>query len=144
MEKRKLPTILAGVIMVIALVSLSVSGCTKSATTPMTPGTPASSGNNVTINLTQHNSTFSPNTITVPAGASVTINFNNEDNGLSEDFLLMTKPYGSDNQSRVFTGQIVKGPATIVYQFTAPANPGTYYFYSETDTTNLHGTFIVQ
>jgi plastocyanin len=44
----------------------------------------------------------------------------------------------------IFQGQIVTGPATATYNFTAPSTPGTYFFRCDIHPTQMTGQFIVQ
>ena len=105
-------------------------------TTPALTTTPVSQ--NVTINLVVENFTFSPGTITVPAGASVTLNFNNKDS-MPHNFALYTN---STAQTSIFIGQIVTA-AAVTYKFTAPTAPGTYFFRCDVHPA-MTGTFVVQ
>jgi plastocyanin len=40
-------------------------------------------------------------------------------------------------------GEIITGPATINYTFTAPSEPGTYYFQCDVHP-SMNGDFIVE
>jgi plastocyanin len=83
-------------------------------------------GNATVVNLTAENIAFDTDTITVPAGANVTVNFNNKDDGVPHNLRgLRPTPLRSE---RIFVGEIITGPATTNYTFTAPSEPGTYYF----------------
>ena len=108
---------------------------TAQATTPTPPA------NSVTINLVAENIAFDKGTITVPAGAQVTLNFDNRDSGIPHNFAVYTDANAS---TPVFVGDTITGPATITYTFTAPPAPGTYFFRCDTHPTNMTGTFIVQ
>ena len=113
---------------------------TPSATTTTTTTT-TSAGTPITINLTAQGMAFSLSTITVPHGARVTMNFNNADS-VSHNFALYTN--SSAAPPALFQGQIVAGPATVVYTFTAPATPGTYFFRCDIHPTLMTGSFNVQ
>ncbi len=80
-------------------------------------------------------------TITVKAGAPVTVNFNNKDSGIPHNFSVYTN---SSATTAIFTGQIVTGPATTTYTFNAPSSPGTYFFRCDVHPTIMTGQFIVQ
>ena len=84
---------------------------------------------------------FDQSTITVPAGASVTMNFDNKDSGVPHNFALYTDSSASKS---IFVGQIITGPATITYKFTAPTTPGNYFFRCDVHPTAMTGTFVVQ
>ena len=98
-------------------------------------------GRSVNVNLVAKNISFNLKTITVPAGASVTLNFDNQDSGVGHNFALYRD---SSAQQSIFIGQIVKGPATIAYNFTAPDQPGSYFFRCDPHPPQMNGTFIVQ
>ena len=105
-----------------------------------TPTTPASTPSPVTVNLIAKNFAFSPSTITVAAGAAVTINFDNHDAGIPHNFALYTN---SSASTPLFVGQTVTGPMKVTYAFTAPATPGTYFFRCDVHPA-MTGSFVVQ
>ncbi len=116
---------------------------TTSNVTPISPNatTNATGAAQVNIDLVSQNLAFDKKTITVPAGASVTINFNNKDSGIAHNFALYTD---STAATPIYVGQIVNGPAAITYTFTAPSTPGTYFFRCDVHPTTMTGSFIVQ
>jgi LysM repeat protein/plastocyanin len=99
------------------------------------PGSPVA-----TVNLTARNMAFSMSMITVPAGAQVTIVFDNEDAGVPHNFAVYAD---SSAQQAIFRGQIVTGPAMTTYSFTAPSQPGTYFFRCDIHFTRMTGQFVV-
>ena len=107
--------ILAGTVLLLA-------ACTSTSTSSptFTPGTGAS----VTINLTAQNSSFDKSTIRVPAGADVTVVFDNKDSVPHN--LAVYKTNSADEA--IFIGGIITGPETITYRFTAPVTPLKYFF----------------
>lgn len=111
---------------------------TPAPTTP-TPIPPPATGQSVTIDLTARNIAFDKSTITVPAGAQVTMNFNNQD-AISHNFALYTDSSASKS---IFVGQIVSS-TTVTYKFTAPTAPGTYFFRCDVHPGTMTGKFIVQ
>ncbi len=135
-----------GFLTLIALAAMALFvGCSSSPSTTTTSAgatstTPAQGGA-VSIDLTAQNLAFDKTTITVPAGASVTINFNNKDTGVSHNFALYTD---SSASSSIFVGQTVAGPGTTTYKFTAPSKAGSYFFRCDVHPTQMTGTFIVQ
>jgi predicted lipoprotein with Yx(FWY)xxD motif/plastocyanin len=104
-----------------------------------TPGQPATGGA-VTINLIAQNIAFNTSTITVPACSAVTINFDNKDPGTPHNFAVYTN---SAAKTPIFMGEIITGPKTIVYKFTAPCTPGDYWFRCDVHPTIMYGTFKV-
>jgi len=118
---------------------------TASATATGTAGTTSTTAavttaGPVTVSLTAQNIKFDKGSISVPAGATVTVNFNNMDSGVPHNFAVYTDSSASTN---IFRGQIVTGPTTTTYTFTAPSTPGTYYFRCDVHPTQMTGQFIV-
>ncbi len=109
--------------------------------TPTATSTPTPTTQSVTVNISAKNIAFSTNKITVPAGAHVSIVFNNQDNGIPHNVSVYTD---SSAQTSLFIGQIITGPATMTYTFTAPTQPGTYFFRCDVHPTQMTGQFIVQ
>jgi plastocyanin len=63
------------------------------------------------------------------------------DSGIPHNFAVY------NNQSAttvIFRGDVVTGPGTKTYTFTAPATPGTYFFRCDVHPTQMTGQFIVQ
>jgi plastocyanin len=114
----------------------TTASSTSTLSTTTTPGASAS------VDLTAQNMSFDKSTITVPAGAAVTINFNNKDSGIPHNFALYTN--SSAPAPAIFQGQIITGPKTITYTFTAPSTPGNYFFRCDVHPTSMTGKFVVQ
>ena len=108
---------------------------------PTPSPTPAPSGDGVSIDLVAKNIAFDKSTITVPAGADVTVNFDNQDNGIPHNFAVYTNSSASNS---IFTGKIISGPAKITYKFKAPTEPGTYFFRCDVHPAVMTGSFIVK
>ncbi len=100
----------------------------------------AAAQSTVTIDLMAKNLTFNMSTITVPAGANVVVNFDNQDNGVSHNFAVYTN---SSASTVIFKGNNITGPKMTTYTFTAPTTPGTYFFRCDTHPTTMTGQFIV-
>ena len=109
-----------------------------STTTSAAPA-PATSGQAVTINLVSQNMAFDQSTITVPAGANVTMNYNNKDS-IPHNFALYTDQSAA---TVIFKGKIISN-SNIAYTFTAPSTPGTYFFRCDVHPTTMTGSFIVK
>ena len=107
----------------------------------VTAGENATAGENVTeINLTAEDIAFDTDTITVPAEANVTVHFMNKDDGVPHNLAI----YDSDLRSEsIFVGDIITGPDETDYTFTAPSDPGTYYFQCDVHPF-MNGNFIVE
>jgi plastocyanin len=95
----------------------------------------------VAIGISAKNIAFNTSTITVPAGAMVTVNFNNMDSGIAHNVAFYTD---STAKTHIYVGAIMNGPKTTTYTFTAPSKPGTYFFRCDVHPANMVGKFIVQ
>ncbi|WP_301663157.1 outer membrane protein assembly factor BamB family protein [Methanoculleus frigidifontis] len=94
---------------------------------------------NVTVGLTAENIAFNTSTITVPAGAAVTMDFTNLDN-VPHNFAAYETAEASD---AIFVGEVI-GQGEITYTFTAPETPGTYFFRCDVHPVAMTGDFIVE
>jgi plastocyanin len=93
------------------------------------------------IDLVAENIAFNENTITVPAGADVIVNFNNRDSGVPHNFAV----YETQAAEKViFKGEIITGLKKTTYTFTAPDKPGTYFFRCDVHPTQMTGQFMVK
>lgn len=120
---------------------VSLMACTPSsppASTPTAP-TPAETGSPVTIYISAESIAFDAGTITVPAGADVTVVFNNKDRTPHNVAVYETKAAAK----AIFVGEVITGPKTITYRFTAPSAPGTYFFHCDVHPTQMTGDFVV-
>ena len=84
---------------------------------------------------------FDKKTITVPAGAQVTVNYNNKDGGVYNGFSVYVDQTA---QQPVFVGDGIIGPGNTTYSFSAPVQKGTYFFRSDNHPNSMTGQFIVQ
>ncbi len=118
----------------------SAPGTTTLSPTSVAPKTTLVSGT-ITISLVAQNTAFNKSTIIVPAGAAVTIDFNNRDS-VPHNFSVYWNL--SATLPAIFQGPAIAGPATTTYRFTAPTTPGTYFFRCDIHPTQMTGNFIVQ
>jgi plastocyanin len=102
-----------------------------------TTTTPA--GNTITINLVAQNMAFDQSTLTVKAGAQVTVNFTNKDS-VPHNLAVYTDKSAAQV---IFKGDTIRS-SSITYTFTAPVTPGTYFFRCDVHPTSMTGQFIVQ
>lgn len=93
----------------------------------------------VTVAVMAEGYSFSTETITVPAGSEVTIEFDNRDDGVPHNVAVYTDSSASE---AIFVGDIVTGPGQATYTFTAPESPGNYFFRCDIHP-SMHGAFIV-
>jgi len=105
-----------------------------------TPTATTTAGGAVTVNIAADNIAFDTSTITVPAGATVTMVFNNQDDGIPHNVAVYDSPLRSE---AIFVGEIITGPAETTYTFTAPSEPGTYYFQCDVHP-SMNGDFVVE
>ncbi|MDD5418692.1 MAG: PQQ-binding-like beta-propeller repeat protein [Methanomicrobiaceae archaeon] len=112
---------------------------TEATPTPAEPSPAAPE--TVTVDLVAEGIAFDTDTITVPAGAEVTMNFENRDPGIPHNFAAYMTPAATDS---IFVGEIITGPATTTYTFTAPEEPGTYFFRCDAHPAQMTGDFIVE
>jgi plastocyanin len=110
-------------------------------TSPATGTAGGSAGQATTVDIAARDLKFDRSTITVPAGAQVTVNFNNQDSGVPHNVAFYTD---SSASTAIYKGQVVTGPTTTTYTFTAPSAPGTYFFRCDVHPTQMTGTFVVQ
>jgi len=113
-------------------------------TTPTTPSNdttppPPPSGQPVTVNISAKNYAFNTKDIAVPAGAEVTVIFDNQE-AVPHNFAVYTTPAATE---AIFIGDVITGPKTINYQFKAPVTPGTYFFRCDVHPTIMTGVFVV-
>ena len=102
---------------------LSISGC----------------GTDMKADLIAENNTFNKDTFRAYAGYEVTITFENKDN-VTHNFSVYTS---KDASQLIFKGEAVDGPGTVTYTFTAPEEPGDYYFQCDYHPATMNGTFVV-
>jgi len=111
------------------------------AVTSVPTGSPTTTVAPAAFSLTAQAISFDKSSLTVQAGAPITINFTNNDTGIPHNFSLYSD--SSATQS-IFIGKIITGPATTAYTFIAPAAPGNYFFRCDVHPTVMTGTFIVK
>jgi plastocyanin len=104
-----------------------------------TPPAPAPGGQAVTVNISSLNYRFDKSNITVPAGANVTIVYENKE-AVPHNVAIYTTSAATDV---IFKGEVITGPKTITYNFIAPTTPGDYFFRCDVHPTVMTGTFTV-
>jgi plastocyanin len=94
----------------------------------------------VTVDLVAKNIAFDKKTISVPSGAKITVNFDNQDTGIPHNFAV----YQDQSATKaIFKGDVITGPKKTTYTFTAPSKPGTYFFRCDIHPTQMTGQLIV-
>jgi plastocyanin len=109
--------------------------------TPGSPPIPGAPEPQTRIDLTARNLAFDKRSITVPAGQQITVALKNEDGGVLHNFSLYTD---RSAREKIFVGELIAGPATKEYVFTAPTKAGTYYFRCDAHPETMTGTFNVK
>jgi glucose/arabinose dehydrogenase len=107
--------------------------------TTVTPTVTATSDGTMPLTITAQGLAFDTSTLTVPANATVTLTFVNNDESIPHNVAVYTD---SSAGTPIFIGQVITGPATTTYTFTAPATPGSYFFRCDIHPT-MTGTFVV-
>jgi plastocyanin len=130
MQQRRSVSILIALAVIVVL----VAGCAAKST----PGTTKVGD---TFTVTASGMAFDTESITVPAGAHLTITFVNNDNGIPHNIAFYTS---SAATTAIYQGARITGVSTITYTFDAPTNPGTYFFRCDVHPTTMTGQFIVQ
>ena len=102
--------------------------------------TPTQGAQTVDVSLIAKNIAFDKSTITVPAGSKVVMTFDNQDSGVPHNFALYTS---SSATTKLFAGDFVTGPKKVTYTFTAPSQPGTYFFRCDVHPETMTGSFVV-
>jgi plastocyanin len=98
-------------------------------------------GEAIELELTAENTTYDETELTAPAGADVTLIFDNDDEGLDHNFSLYETP---ESEEAIFEGPIITGVEQTEYTFTAPEDPGTYHYHCDIHPTQIDGDFIVE
>jgi amicyanin len=121
-------------LLVILVISIAVAGCTTTPQPPASTTTPATTvpaGNTVTI----QNFAFSPPTMTVSQGTTVT--WVNKD---SADHRIINDASGSNAEGAIFTSPILPQGASYSFTFNIP---GTYPYHC-TIHPSMKGTITVR
>ncbi len=124
-----------------AMETTTTEATTAALNATVTETTSASGAGNqsITVDLTAQNVAFDTSTIAVPAGAEVTVQFTNLDS-VPHNFAVYET---SQANEPIFVGEIIN-EGTTTYTFTAPSQPGTYFFRCDVHPQTMTGDFIVQ
>ncbi|MEE8353008.1 MAG: cupredoxin domain-containing protein [Dehalococcoidales bacterium] len=120
------------------------AGCTRQPEAPEVEEEPAadtataSAAGTFATGLEARSVSYNKSTVTVPAGALVTITFVNDDI-VTHNFAVYETAAAANV---IFRGAIIR-PGTIDYRFNAPSEPGTYFFRCDIHPTFMTGDFVV-
>lgn len=98
-------------------------------------------GGPVELTIVSQGLSFDTETITASSGVEVTITQDNEDAGVSHNVAFYTDRSAS---SSIFVSDLISGPATDTFSFSAPSTPGSYFFRCDAHPDQMTGTFEVQ
>ena len=98
-------------------------------------------GGGTELELAAENTTYDVSELTAPAGADVTLVFDNDDEGVQHNFSLYETEESTD---ALFEGEVITGIDSIDYTFTAPESAGTYHYHCDIHPTAMTGDFIVE
>ncbi len=90
------------------------------------------------VRIKARNFAFDNSRITVPAGAQVIVEFENEDSA-PHNVAFYTTP---SLTATIYKGKLIDGPGKITYVFSAPSTPGTYFFRCDLHP-YMKGEFVV-
>lgn len=126
--------------------SSAVAGVNAPSPAASAQANPSASGQgsaaaDTTVNITVKDTKFSTDTITVPAGKTITIHMTNDDNIIHNIAFYQQK----DAPEALYTGELFKGPnVTKTETFQAPDKPGTYYFQCDVHPDQMNGKLVVK
>jgi len=131
-------------VLILGLMVAVLTACTSTSYSTPTPDTstpqaPTPGGQTVTVDISALNYRFDKSNITVPAGANVTMVFDNKE-AVPHNVAIYTTPAATEV---IFKGEIITGPKTITYNFTAPTTPGDYFFRCDIHPAVMTGTLTV-
>jgi plastocyanin len=110
---------------------------TPAAAEPTAPGT-------VTIEISAVPTIkFDRDTITVTAGSEVTLKFTNDDTDVPHNWAAYTDSTATELIPGAIT-EICSGPCGEEITFTAPSEPGEYFFRCDVHPTTMTGTLVVE
>jgi plastocyanin len=93
----------------------------------------------VTLTLTAEGMAFDRKEISVPAGSPVEMTFENRDSGVPHNFALYRD---ASTKEAFFRGEVIEGPKTATYSFTAPSEKGRFFFRCDVHPQMMTGAFV--
>ena len=105
---------------------------------PPTPPTPPPTGGAASVRIAAINTLFSPASLTAPAGATVTLTLDNQDEGVTHDIVIFDTSGGQIGATDLGTGPIVQ---TVTF---AVGGPGNYSFKCSVHPQQMRGLLKVE
>jgi plastocyanin len=124
------------------MASPTVAATAAPTSTPAPAATTAPAAETVEITAIPHIK-FDKDTITVKAGSQVTLTFTNNDNGVPHNWAAYTDSTASTPIPGAKT-EVCTGPCQQQITFTAPSQPGNYFFQCDIHPAAMKGTLVVQ
>lgn len=106
-----------------------------------TTGAGANGGESFFLEIAAENTEYDVNELTAPAGANVTLVFDNDDPGIQHNWSLYET---EESETALFEGEILTGVDSQDYEFTAPEDPGTYHFHCDIHPSAMTGELIIE
>ncbi len=125
-----------------AMASPTAGATAAASSTPATGATAAPSGQTVEISAVPRIK-FDKDTITVKAGSQVTLKFTNNDTGVPHNWSAYTDSTASTPIPGAKTATCT-GACEEQITFTAPSQPGNYFFRCDVHPSVMKGTLVVQ
>jgi len=119
-----------------AAVATPVPAPTEATAPPPPPPPPPASG--TTLTIAAINTLFSPPSVTLPAGATVTLTFDNQDDGVTHDIAIFDPGGAPIGGSALGTGPILQ---TLTFTL---GGPGAYSFKCSVHPQQMRGFIKVQ
>lgn len=126
--------LLVAPVVIAAILTLAACAASTAALSPEPIETPSNN-----ISLTAQGFAFDKKTLTVNAGAAITIAFQNRDAVLHNVAVYRTR----QANEVIFKGDFIPTGESTTYRFTAPTTPGTYYFRCDLHG-SMEGSFIAR
>jgi len=109
--------------------------------TPTEAASPTGAEDVAELEIAAENTAYDVDELRAPAGAEVTLVFDNDDPDIQHNWSLYESEESTDP---IFEGDIITGVDSIDYVFPAPDDPGTYHFHCDVHPAAMQGEFIVE
>ena len=117
------------------------TGDGAAATSAAANPTEGGSDNTALLEIAVENTEYDVSELTAPAGAAVTLVFDNDDPGIRHNWSLYET---EESEDALFEGEILTGVDTIDYAVPAIDEPGTYHFHCDIHPAVMTGELIIE